>query len=126
MAAHSRLVDREPYLDDERFAKFCPRYHAAAELIGKRWSGAILRSLVRGPQRFNQIQAAVPGLSERLLSERLKEFGEAKIVARTVEDGPPVRVTYELTEAGDDLRTVFVALADWAEKWVDEDGHCGK
>ncbi len=126
MSAHSRLAAREPYVDDERFAQFCPRYHAAAELIGKRWSGAILRSLVRGPQRFNQIQAAVPGLSERLLSERLKEFGEAKLVARTVEDGPPVRVTYELTEAGDDLRNVFRSLADWAEKWIDEDGRCGK
>jgi DNA-binding HxlR family transcriptional regulator len=120
------MLPHEPVIDDARFAKFCPRYHAAIELIGKRWSGAILRSLIRGPQRFNAIQAAIPGLSERLLSERLKEFCEANVIARTVEDGPPVRVCYELTEAGDDLRAVFIALANWSEKWIDESGVCEK
>src|SRR5215204_3446621 len=55
-------------------AAFCPRYHHAIELIGRRWSGAILRVLLDGPTRFSDITGAVPGLSDRLLSERLKEL----------------------------------------------------
>ncbi|MEA2683980.1 MAG: hypothetical protein QOK05_2308 [Chloroflexota bacterium] len=98
---------------------FCPRYHVAVELIGKRWSGAILRVLFTGPHRFNEILAGVPGLSDRLLSERLRELEAEELVVRHVFAGPPIRSEYELTERGRDLETVIRDIAAWAEKWLD-------
>src|SRR6187551_1465694 len=62
----------------------CTRYHHAVELIGRRWSGAILSVLLRGPQGYNEMLAAVPGLSDRLLTERLREFESEGLVVRTV------------------------------------------
>ena len=79
---------------------FCPHYHEAVELIGRRWSGAILRSMLSGAQRFSEIGAPNPGLSDRLLSERLKEFESAGLAERTVIPDTPVRVEYRLTDRG--------------------------
>jgi DNA-binding HxlR family transcriptional regulator len=95
---------------------FCPRFHHAIELIGKRWTGAIVRVLICEPRRFNEILSAVPGLSDRLLAERLRELEAENIVERHVEPGPPVRVGYELTASGKELESALRALADWAEK----------
>ena len=86
--------------------------------IGRRWSGAILSVLLRGPQCFNEMLVAVPGLSDRLLSERLRELESEGLVRRTVRPGPPVRVSYELTESGAGLEPVIVNLGRWAERWV--------
>ncbi|MGI8609394.1 MAG: winged helix-turn-helix transcriptional regulator [Candidatus Dormibacteria bacterium] len=97
---------------------FCPRYHRAVELIGKRWSGAILRVLFAGPHRFNEILSGVPGLSDRLLSERLRELEAEELVARQVFTGPPIRSEYELTERGRDLEPVIRDISTWAEKWI--------
>ena len=76
---------------------FCPAYHEAIELIGRRWTGAILRVLLSGARRFSDITTTIPGLSDRLLSERLKELEGAGIVTRTVYPETPVRVEYQLT-----------------------------
>lgn len=97
---------------------FCPRYHQAVELIGKRWTGAILRLLFTGPHRFNEILAGVPGLSDRLLSERLRELEAQELVVRRVLPGPPIRSEYELTERGRDLEPVILDISAWAEKWI--------
>ena len=105
-------------MDDKTPAKlteFCPRFHQAIELIGKRWTGAILRVLISGPRRFNELLAAIPDLSDRLLAERLRELESEGIVDRRVEPGPPVRVSYELTASGKDLETALRALSHWAE-----------
>lgn len=102
----------------EHLSNFCPRYHHAMELIGRRWTGAILRVLINGPQRFNALLAEVPGLSDRLLSERLRELEAEGLVVRHVLPGPPVRVEYELTERGHDLDQVIHAISAWAEKWL--------
>lgn len=104
--------------EEEHLSNFCPRYHHAMELIGRRWTGAILRVLINGPQRFNALLAEVPGLSDRLLSERLRELEAEGLVARHVLPGPPVRVEYELTERGHDLEQVIRAISTWAEKWL--------
>lgn len=96
----------------------CPLFHRAVELIGKRWSGAILRVLLDGPARFGEIQARVPDLSDRLLSERLKELEETGIVVRTVDDGRPVQVRYSLTKRGQALEPVLDQLGAWAETWL--------
>ena len=95
----------------------CPHFHAAIELIGKRWTGAIVFALTDGPLRFGELAKAVPGLSDRLLSRRLRELEREGLVARQVEAGSPVRVTYSLTEAGAELRPALVELKDWAGRW---------
>jgi DNA-binding HxlR family transcriptional regulator len=97
---------------------FCPTYHRAIELIGRRWTGAILRAMLSGEARFSEIAAAVPGLSDRLLSERLKELEAEGIVRRTVVPSTPVRVDYALTDMGLALNDVIVAVSDWAEHWL--------
>jgi DNA-binding HxlR family transcriptional regulator len=98
--------------------RFCPRFHHAVELIGRRWSGAILRSMLPGPQCFNEMMATVPGMSDRLLTERLRELESEELVRRTVIEGPPVRVSYALTEAGKNLEPVIQALGEWANRWL--------
>ena len=99
-------------------AKVCARFHHAVELIGRRWSGAILSVMLSGPKGFNELLGAVPGLSDRLLTERLRELEAEGLVRRTVRPGPPVRVSYELTESGRELEPVIEKLGKWAERWV--------
>jgi DNA-binding HxlR family transcriptional regulator len=99
---------------------FCPYYHRAVELIGKRWSGAIVRALLAGAERFTDLTAAIPGLSDRLLSERLKELETEGIVARTVVPSTPVRIQYRLTDKGTALAGVIEAISAWADSWYRE------
>lgn len=99
---------------------FCPRYHQAVELIGRRWSGAILRAMLAGAHRFTEFGDLIPGISDRLLSERLKEFEAEGIVRREVFPQTPVRIEYRLTEKGWALLPVVEALAAWAERWLPE------
>lgn len=99
----------------------CPRFHRAIELIGRRWTGAILQALMSGATRFSDIAAAVPGLSDRLLSERLKELEHEAIVTRTVHAETPVRIDYELTDKGRDLAAVLASISAWSARWTDED-----
>ena len=104
---------------EEHLSSFCPRFHTAVEIIGRRWSGAILRAMLAGATRYTDIVAAVPKLSDRLLSERLKEFEAVGIVDRVVIPDTPVRVEYHLTQKGAELEPAFRELADWAEKWIE-------
>ena len=99
--------DREPC---------CARYHRAVELVGKRWTGAILLVLLDGPLRFSEIRQLVPDLSDRLLSERLKELEAEEIVERHVTDDPPVRVDYALTSKGRALEPALRALKSWSHE----------
>ncbi len=98
-------------------APFCPAYTHAMEIIGRRWTGAIIRSMLAGASRYSEIVAAVPGLSDRLLSERLKELEHEGIVQRSVTPSTPVRVEYSLTEKGRALASVVREVASWAERW---------
>jgi DNA-binding HxlR family transcriptional regulator len=97
----------------------CPKFHHAVELIGKRWTGAILSAMLDGATRFTDIVHAVPGLSDRLLSERLKELECEGIVERRVHPETPVRIEYTMTDKGHDLTSVTNAIACWADRWVD-------
>jgi len=101
----------------EALTPFCSIYTHAIEIIGRRWTGAIVRCLLAGAGRFSEILAAVPGLSDRLLSERLKELEAEGIVERLVVPSTPVRIEYSLTEKGRDLASVVRAVSDWAERW---------
>ncbi|HEY1594432.1 MAG TPA: helix-turn-helix domain-containing protein [Thermoleophilaceae bacterium] len=96
----------------------CALYHRAVELVGKRWTGAILLVLLDGPLRFSEIRHLVPDLSDRLLSERLKELETEDIVERRVLDGSPVRVEYALTGKGLALEPAVRALKSWANAWL--------
>ncbi len=96
----------------------CPLYHEAVELVGRRWTGAILRVLMDGPLRFSEIAQAVPELSDRLLSERMKELEARGIVERTVLPGPPLRVEYSLSQMGSELEPALSELQRWAKRWL--------
>ena len=96
---------------------FCPKYQRTVELIGRRWTGAILRALFSGVSRFSDLCETVPGLSDRMLAERLKELEAEGIVRRTVIPETPVRVEYSLTDKGRGLDQVIRAVSGWAERW---------
>ena len=97
----------------------CPLYHEAVELIGRRWTGAIVAVLLdHGPMRFSEIAQAVPELSDRLLSERMKELEARGIVVRHVSAETPVKVCYELTEKGRQLAPALDELKSWADRWL--------
>lgn len=98
--------------------QICPRFHKTIELVGKRWTGAIVQSLLEGAQRFSALRGAVPGLHDRLLSARLKELEAEGLVRRHVYAETPVRIEYELTERGRDLERVFAELHRWADRWI--------
>lgn len=99
----------------------CPRFHRAVELIGRRWTGAIVRMLLGGPRRFNELLAAIPGISDRLLTERLRELEAEGLVTRQVEPESPVKVVYSVTCAGAELQAPMDALGRWAERWISPD-----
>ena len=92
---------------------FCPDFHRAVELIGRRWTGAILRAMLTGVSRFSELAETIPGLSPRMLSERLKELEAERIVVRSVMPTVPVRIEYQLTEKGQSLSSVIEAVAGW-------------
>ena len=102
-----------------RPAKVCPDFHAAVELIGRRWAGAILWTLAAGPQYFADIARAVPGLSDRLLSQRLQELEAEGLVDREVHAGNPPRVSYALSAKGRELEPAIQELGAWAKRWSD-------
>ena len=98
----------------------CPLYHEAVELVGRRWTGAILRVLMDGALRFSEVAQAVPELSDRLLSERMKELERRGMVERRVISGPPLRVEYSLSKMGRELEPALSELERWANRWLGE------
>ena len=104
----------------EDTAAFCPNYQKAVELIGSRWTGAVLRALNSGLCRFSDLTASIPGLSDRMLSERLKELEAEGLVTRTVIPETPVKVEYHLTEKGASLDSVMAEISEWADRWLAE------
>jgi DNA-binding HxlR family transcriptional regulator len=117
----SAVVGTDEAASAPRQSCCCPYYHEAVELVGRRWTGAILRVLMDRPMRFSEIAQAVPELSDRLLSERMKELEARGIVDRTVQPGPPVRVQYSLSKMGYELGPALSELQRWAQRWLRED-----
>src|SRR5579871_5790422 len=97
-----------------RTPDLCARFHTAIELIGRRWSGAIIVLLLKEPLRFGVLRGAIPGITDRMLSERLRELEREMIVERTVVPETPVRVEYSLTVKGRGLAAVMQEISDWA------------
>ena len=98
---------------EEHDADYCPHFHRAIELIGRRWTGAILQSMLGGQTRFSDIRDSVPGLSDRMLAERLKELDEIGVVNRCTETRD---VNYYLTDVGRQIQPVMDSVAVWAEQ----------
>lgn len=96
----------------------CERFHQAIELIGGRWTGALIQLLLRGPARYCALREAVPDISDRMLSERLRELEAEGIVERIVVPETPVRVEYQLTPKGEALEPALKALGKWAERYI--------
>src|SRR3569832_1659833 len=94
----------------------CSRFHHAVELIGGRWTGAVIQLLLNGRMRFAELRAAIPDISDRMLSERLRELEAEGIVARIVVPETPVRVEYELTEKGHALEHALGALGSLTQR----------
>ena len=104
----------------------CPYFHRAVELIGRRWTGAIIFLLLRGRARFSELRAAIPDITDRMLSERLRELEQACIVERHVVPETPVRVEYSLTDRGRSLASAVDAIGRWARDWLaDADQRAG-
>jgi DNA-binding HxlR family transcriptional regulator len=99
----------------------CARFHRASELIGRRWTGAIIFVLLKSRCRFATLRDAIPDITDRMLSERLQELEQEGIVERTVVPETPVRVEYALTKKGRALASAIDAIADWAHKWIELD-----
>jgi DNA-binding HxlR family transcriptional regulator len=99
----------------------CARFHRASELIGRRWTGAIIFVLLKSRCRFATLRHAIPDITDRMLSERLQELEQEGIVDRTVIPETPVRVEYALTKKGRALGSAVDAIAEWSHKWIPED-----
>ena len=99
--------------------ELCSRFHRASELIGRRWTGAVIFVLLQSSCRFATLRDAIPDITDRMLSDRLQELEAEGIVARAVVPETPVRVEYSLTKKGRALASAFQAIADWAHKWVE-------
>jgi len=96
----------------------CVRFHTAIELLGARWTGAVLRALFTGSHRFVDIKAAVPNLSDTMLSQRLRELEAAGILERQVMATSPVRVEYRLTQMGREVQPILDAVITWSHQWI--------
>jgi len=100
------------------YSRMCPKYEAAIELLGKRWTPLIIRVLLDGPKRFKEIKAQIPGMSDKMLTDRMKELESGGIVDRRVYPETPVRIEYELTDKGKSLEGVIAEIQHWSDKWL--------
>jgi DNA-binding HxlR family transcriptional regulator len=96
----------------------CPSYDRAVEIIGRRWAGAVIRVMLAGRSRFSDIRSAIPGITDRVLSHRLRDLESDGLIKRQIHDERPVRIEYRLTERGRALATVVDAISSWANEWL--------
>ena len=109
-----RILDRKRTEVESMFSH-------AVELIGGRWSGALIQTLLQGPVRYAVIKGAIPDITDRMLSERLRYLETEGVLTRRVVPESPVRVEYELTEKGRSLETALQEIANWAQRWIPAD-----
>jgi len=96
----------------------CARFHRAVELIGSRWTGAIIQTLLQGKTRYAMIKSAIPDITDRMLTERLRSLEAEELVVRRVVPESPIRVEYELTKKGRSLENSLREIGAWAERWL--------
>lgn len=103
------------------YENMCPKYEVAIEIIGKKWTGLIIRVLLSGPKRFKDIKKQIPDMSDRMLTERMKELESVGIVKRDVYPETPVRIEYALTDKGKSLKEVIGEIQRWSDHWIELD-----
>lgn len=96
----------------------CPKYEAASDLLGKKWTGRLIRVLLGGPKRFKEIKEQIPEMSDKMLTDRMKELEAEGIIKRNVYPEMPVRIEYELTQKGKELQPVIETIQRWGEAWM--------
>lgn len=99
-------------------ASLCPKYEKAFEILGKRWTGLIIKVMMEGPKRFSDLSSQIPNMSDRMLGERLKELEALGIIKRNVYPETPVRIEYELTVKGRALDNALKEVQAWATEWM--------
>ena len=114
------MTDSAPH---SSILQVCSRFHRAIELIGSRWTGAILQTLLQGKTRYAAIKGAIPDITDRMLSERLRSLEGEGLVVRVVGPETPVRVEYSLTPKGRELQDALREIGNWAERWIPLDGN---
>jgi DNA-binding HxlR family transcriptional regulator len=102
----------------EHHPSLCPKFESAFTMLSKKWTGLIIQTLLNGPKRFREIADVISNMSDRMLSERLKELESEGIVIRTVYPEVPVRIEYTLTDKGKSLQNVMKEVQNWAEEWM--------
>ncbi|MBV2197227.1 winged helix-turn-helix transcriptional regulator [Bacillus velezensis] len=100
-------------------SEMCPRFEKAVDILSKRWVALIVFQLLNGQRRFSEIEAALPNLSGRVLSERLKELETEGVIKRDVIPETPVRIEYSLTEKGRALAPILEEISKWSSTWID-------
>lgn len=104
-------------MSETSYNQFCP-VSMAAEIISSRWTLLVLRELVLGSTRFNELRRGLPSMSPALLSKRLKDLEAAGIVMHIAAEREPGVLEYRLTEAGNELRSIIEAIGVWGHRWV--------
>ena len=99
----------------EEIKHICTNFHNAIEFIGKRWMGAVIFSLLAGPKRYHEIISSVPGISDRLLTERLRDLETEGLIVKKVIATAPKKVEYDLTPSGKELEEVIYVLRKWVK-----------
>ncbi|WP_286892880.1 helix-turn-helix domain-containing protein [Thermobacillus sp.] len=100
------------------YSRMCPKYESAAEILGKKWTGLIIYVLLGGPKRFKEIKELIPDMSDKMLTDRMKELEAQDIVKRSVYPEMPVRIEYELTPKGKALEPVIQSIRRWSDEWM--------
>jgi DNA-binding HxlR family transcriptional regulator len=103
---------------DLDYSKMCPKYESAIEILGKKWTALIIRVLLGGPRRFKDIKEQIPEMSDKMLTDRIKELEQQGILKRVVYPETPVRIEYELTPKGRDLEEAIIAIQQWSSRWL--------
>jgi len=97
--------------------KMCPEVEKALYILGKKWTGLIVVSLLNGPLKYSQLEKGISGISSRMLTERLKELAKEGIIAKNVYSEIPIKVEYQLTEMGLGLADTYEKIIKWAKNW---------
>ncbi|MDQ0216261.1 DNA-binding HxlR family transcriptional regulator [Oikeobacillus pervagus] len=107
---------KQVHCSEKEQQNMCNEFHDTIEFIGKRWIGVIIYHLLEGPKRYHELMTAIPGISDRLLTERLKELENSGLVIKKVVASSPKKVEYELTKLGMEFDIVIEAIVKWVKK----------
>ncbi|MFS0780281.1 winged helix-turn-helix transcriptional regulator [Bacillus sp. 1P06AnD] len=104
--------------EEDKTERLCKKKEQSFHIIGRKWVGSIIHTLMDKPKRFTEIHEYIPDLSKKVLIERIKELEEFKIVERRVISERPVRTEYSLTKKGWELGIALRSIEEWADRWL--------